>query len=133
MFDQKKSPYDLIGERQGIEKLVTAFYGLVRKDPILSPLFPEDLTETAYKQTLFLSQFLGGPPLYTEEFGHPMLRARHMPFPITDTHAKAWLACMERAMSMQNLDPHLQEFLLSRLKMTAYHMVNTERSENADT
>jgi hemoglobin len=133
MFDQKKSPYDLIGERQGIEKLVITFYGLVSSDPVLAPLFPEDLTETAYKQTLFLSQFLGGPPLYTEEFGHPMLRARHMPFPITDRHAESWLNCMERAMTLQKLDPELQEFLLSRLKMTAYHMVNTERSENADT
>jgi hemoglobin len=133
MFDEKKTPYELIGQRHGIEKLVTSFYALVSKDPVLSPLFPKDLTETAYKQTLFLSQFLGGPPLYTEEFGHPMLRARHMPFPITDVHAERWLSCMERAMTGQKLESHLQEFLLSRLKMTAYHMVNTERSENADT
>jgi hemoglobin len=137
MFDETKSPYYLLGEKQGIEKLVTTFYNLVSKDPMLSPLFPDDLTETAYKQTRFLSQFFGGPPLYTEEFGHPMLRARHMPFPITNTHAKAWINCMERAMTIEKLQPELQEFLLSRLKMTAYHMVNTnedsERGENADT
>jgi hemoglobin len=136
MFDETKSPYYLLGEREGIQKLVTTFYSLVSQDPLLSPLFPNDLTETAHKQTQFLSQFFGGPPLYTEEHGHPMLRARHMPFPITDSHAKAWLACMERAMTAHKLEPELQNFLLSRLKMTAYHMVNTEdseRGENADT
>jgi hemoglobin len=136
MMDEKKSPYFLIGEREGVEKLATVFYTLVSKDPILSPLFPEDLTETAYKQTQFLSQFLGGPSFYTEEFGHPMLRARHMPFPITNKHAEAWLSCMEKALTIQKLEPQLKEFILSRLKMTAYHMVNTEnseRGENADT
>lgn len=136
MFDETKTPYVSLGEREGIEKLVTTFYRLVGQDPLLSPLFPDDLTETAYKQTQFLSQFFGGPPLYTEEFGHPMLRMRHMPFPITNSHAKAWLSCMERAMVTHNLEPELKNFLLSRLKMTAYHMVNTEdseRGENADT
>ncbi|MFG6496381.1 globin [Fictibacillus sp. UD] len=136
MFDETKTPYDLLGKRAGIEKLVTTFYSLVGQDPLLSPLFPDDLTETAYKQTQFLSQFFGGPPLYTEEHGHPMLRARHMPFPIKNSHAKAWLTCMERAMAIHKLEPELQNFLLSRLKMTAYHMVNTEdseRGENADT
>lgn len=65
-----------------------------------------------------------------------MLKMRHMPFPITNSHAKAWLECMERAMAIHKLEPELQNFLLSRLKMTAYHMVNTEdseRGENADT
>ncbi|KZE63427.1 hypothetical protein AWM68_15555 [Fictibacillus phosphorivorans] len=136
MFDETKTPYVSLGEREGIEKLVTTFYRLVGQDPLLSPLFPDDLTETAYKQTQFLSQFFGGPPLYTEEFGHPMLRMRHMPFPITNSHAKAWLSCMEQAMATHNLEPELKNFLLSRLKMTAYHMVNTEdseRGENADT
>jgi hemoglobin len=132
MLDEKKSPYYLLGEKEGIEKLVTVFYSLVSKDTILSPLFPEDLTETAYKQTRFLSQFFGGPSYYTEEFGHPMLRARHMPFPITNHHAEAWLKCMEMAMTLQKIDPELQEFLLSRLKMTAYHMVNTEISERSE-
>ena len=46
-----------------------------------------------------MTQFLGGPPLYTEEHGHPMLRARHMPFEITQTRAKEWLQCMEEAMN----------------------------------
>lgn len=58
MFDETKTPYDLLGKRAGIEKLVTTFYSLVGQDPLLSPLFPDDLTETAYKQTQFLSQFL---------------------------------------------------------------------------
>lgn len=136
MFDESKTPYDLLGEKEGIEKLVTTFYNLVSQDSLLSPLFPDDLTETAYKQTQFLSQFFGGPPLYTEEHGHPMLRARHMPFPITHVHAKAWIACMEKAMTIQKIEPELQNILLSRLKMTAFHMVNTEdseRGENADT
>ncbi|MFC0189110.1 globin [Fictibacillus aquaticus] len=125
MNEKTAAPYEHLGGLQGIEKLVTVFYSYVSKDPLLSPLFPDDLTETARKQTQFLSQFFGGPPFYTEEHGHPMLRARHMPFPITKKHAAAWLDCMKRALNTRNVPLPLQEFILSRLTMTAYHMVNT--------
>ncbi|EIT84604.1 globin family protein [Fictibacillus macauensis ZFHKF-1] len=119
------TPYEHLGGEAVLSKLVTTFYAFVKEDDTLSPLFPDDLTETARKQIQFLTQFLGGPSLYTDEHGHPMLRARHMPFPISQQHATAWLQCMEKAMDAIALTGSLREFILSRLTMTAYHMVNT--------
>lgn len=117
-------PYEQLGGEEFVRRLVKAFYDRVAKHPDLIPIFPDDLTETARKQTQFLTQFLGGPPLYTEEHGHPRLRARHMPFEITPKRASAWLACMSEAMDEIELSGPLREQLYSRLVMTAHHMVN---------
>ncbi|MDA6141515.1 globin, partial [Escherichia coli] len=83
MKEKVKSPYELLGGEHTISKLVDAFYNRVASHPDLAPIFPIDLTETTRKQKQFLTQYLGGPALYTEEHGHPMLRARHLPFEIT--------------------------------------------------
>src|SRR5690625_7974996 len=88
--------YEAIGGYEVIEKLAKALYKRVGKHPDLIPIFPEDLTETARRQTLFLTQFLGGPPLFSEERGHPRLRRRHLPFEITPTRRDAWLRSEER-------------------------------------
>lgn len=107
-----------------IDRLVHAFYARVAVDPELSPIFPADLTETAEKQRLFLTQFLGGPSLYTEAHGHPRLRARHMPFPITPERARAWLRCMAAAMDEIGLAGPVRDEFFQRLSTTASHMVN---------
>ena len=83
MVEKPQMPYNLIGEKK-LSMLVEAFYNRVSNHPELASIFPDDLTETARKQKQFLTQYLGGPALYTEEHGHPMLRARHTPFPITE-------------------------------------------------
>lgn len=121
---QDLSPYELLGGEEVLSRLVDSFYANVSKDPDLSPLFPNNLDETARKQKQFLTQFLGGPSLYTEEHGHPMLRARHMPFIITPIQAERWLACMEKAMDEMNIEETIREYMLQRLTMTAHHMVN---------
>ncbi|WP_270181647.1 globin domain-containing protein [Alkalihalobacillus sp. CinArs1] len=124
----KQNMYDLIG-RSKLDELVNAFYNRVSQHPKLKPIFPADLDETARKQKQFLTQFLGGPPLYSEEHGHPMLRARHLPFEITPERATAWLTCMEDAMDEVELEIELKEHLLNRLTFTAHHMVNTGNPE----
>ncbi|MBU9713282.1 globin [Evansella tamaricis] len=121
----KMTPFEIIGEEK-LSELVDRFYELVSNDLELSPVFPEDLTETARKQKQFLTQFLGGPPLYSEEHGHPMLRARHMPFPITPKRAQAWLACMDTALSETSMDQAVKDYLYDRLTHTAQHMINTK-------
>ena len=118
------TPYEAIGKER-LSGLIDAFYNEVDSHPLLAPIFPDDLTETARKQKQFLTQFLGGPPIYTEEHGHPMLRARHLAFEITPVRAKAWLSCMERAMDQIHLESPLKEYLLNRLTLTAEHMINT--------
>ncbi|MGG4468055.1 globin [Paenibacillus alvei] len=127
MDNKMPTPYDVIGEKT-LSNLVDAFYERVGKHPDLAPIFPDDLTETARKQKQFLTQYLGGPQIYTEEHGHPMLRARHLPFPITEKRAKAWLSCMSEAMDEVELDDSIREGLFSRLALTAKHMINSEEN-----
>ncbi|GAA0380472.1 globin [Bacillus horti] len=117
--------YIRMGGEATLQKLVTLFYDKVAKHPDLAPIFPDDLTLTAEKQYKFLSQFFGGPPLYSQEYGHPMLRARHLPFEITPTRAKAWLACMHETLDQMELDKQVKDEMLSRFTTTAYHMMNT--------
>jgi hemoglobin len=122
------APYEAIGAEL-LSQLVDTFYERVASHPLLKPIFPSDLTETARKQKQFLTQYLGGPPLYTEEHGHPMLRARHLPFPITHERADAWLSCMSDAMDHVGLEGDIREFLFGRLELTARHMVNQTEAE----
>ncbi|WP_456275853.1 globin domain-containing protein [Bacillus sp. AK128] len=119
------TPFQAIGGEEVISRLVDAFYRRVGSHPDLEPIFPNDLTETARKQKQFLTQYLGGPSLYTEEHGHPMLRARHLPFEITPTRAKAWLACMDEAMDEIGFVGELRDGFYQRLVLTAQHMINT--------
>ncbi|GKV67577.1 hypothetical protein NCCP2716_00750 [Sporosarcina sp. NCCP-2716] len=122
-------PFEEIGEAR-LSELIDRFYAKVAVHPDLAPIFPDDLSETARKQKQFQTQYLGGPNLYTEEHGHPMMKARHMPFPITPVRAQAWLACMKEAMDDVGLEGPLRDIYYQRLVMTANHMVN--RSEEGD-
>ncbi|MFB9751782.1 globin [Paenibacillus hodogayensis] len=122
---ESKSLYEAIGGADALSRIVEAFYPKVQADPLIGPLFPPDIVPVMEKQKLFLTQFFGGPPLYSDQYGHPMMRARHMPFPITPERADAWLGCMKRALEESGLEPELQTLLLQRLKGPAYHFVNT--------
>lgn len=128
MVEKTVTPFESIGEKK-LHLLVEAFYNRVAKHPDLVPIFPNDLTETVRKQKQFLTQYLGGPPLYTSEHGHPMLRARHMPFEITATRAKAWISCMKEAMDEVGLAGPVREDFCARLILTAQHMINTSENE----
>ncbi|RNF38481.1 globin [Planococcus salinus] len=121
-------PYEEIGAER-LSRLIDAFYKRVGQHPKLKPIFPDDLTETARKQKQFMTQYLGGPNIYSEEHGHPRLKARHFPFPITPSRAQAWLECMSEAMDEVGLSGKLRENYYNRLVLTAHHMVNRQDSE----
>ncbi|WP_462408993.1 globin domain-containing protein [Neobacillus sp. Marseille-QA0830] len=129
MIENKLTPFEAIGEPT-LHRLVDTFYGLVAQHPDLAPIFPKDLSETARKQKQFLTQYLGGPSLYTNEHGHPMMRARHLPFPVTPKRAKAWLSCMKQAMDTVGLNGPIRDEFFSRLYLTAQHMINTPDSDD---
>ena len=93
------SLYDEVGEVFFVD-LVDTFYGSVAGDSLLRPMYPEDLSESRRHLTLFLIQYWGGPPTYQLERGHPRLRLRHAPFPITTEARDAWLAAMTNALSV---------------------------------
>src|SRR5690625_2218357 len=91
--------YEAIGGSETIDQIVEELYKRIGKHPKLIPIFTTDLTESARKQRLFLIQFFGGPQLYLQDRGHPMLRKRHLSFKITSERKDAWLECMYAALS----------------------------------
>lgn len=119
------SIYDNLGGAAGIRSLVEAFYPRVQKNALLAPLFPENIEPVMEKQYMFLSQFFGGPALFSEAYGHPMMRARHLKFPITPSLAGEWLKCMSEALQDIGVDETLRDFVIQRLSGPAYHFVNT--------
>jgi len=121
---ETKTVYEMIGGAQTVRSLVEAFYPKVEAHPDLKDLFPEDIRPVMEKQYLFLTQFFGGPPLYSQEHGHPMLRARHMPFEIDERRARAWLQCMAEALTEIGLAPEVRDQVWQRLSQTAAHMIN---------
>lgn len=117
--------YERLGA-DNLQLLVNNFYNLVFQDPTLSPLFKTDKELIKKKQYMFLTQFLGGPDLYSQQYGHPRLRARHLPHPITEEHAVAWLKCMHEAIQTLPIDDTLKKELFDRFPRTAFFMVNKE-------
>lgn len=126
MVQEFKTLFEEIGGTETIEKLVEAFYPRVYADPILSPLFEGDIEEIKQKQRMFLTQFLGGPPLYSQEFGPPAMKQRHMPFEITPKRAERWLSCMKDAFKETGLDQNSAAGpFYDRLMQVAAIMVNS--------
>jgi len=110
-----------------VRTLVERFYALMENLPEAAPiraLHPQDLAGSREKLFKFLSGWLGGPPLYVQEHGHPRLRARHLPFPIGTAERDQWMLCMERAMEEQNVEPQVRRDILDALFRTADHMRN---------
>lgn len=118
--------YEEIGAEK-IDELVNAFYPKVYTDPNLIPIFVGDINEIMRKQRMFLTQFTGGPPLFSEKYGSPRMRARHLPHEITPTRALSWLRCMKEAFEEVDLDKvPAGEAFYNRLREVAGIMVNTE-------
>src|SRR5699024_3086074 len=117
--------YEVIGEDKR-DELVNAYYHKVYEDTNLIPIFTGDMEEIMRKQRMFLTQFTGGPALFSEAYGSPRMRARHLPHEITPTRALSWLSCMKEAFEEVGLDqePVGEEFF-HRLQEVAAIMVNT--------
>lgn len=128
------TPYALLGGDSAVQRLVNRFYSLMDKVPEyhgIRKLHPQDLTGSRDKLYSFLSGWLGGPPLYLQKYGHPMLRARHLPFPIGIPERDAWLACMLQAMEDTGVHPELREELLKAFFGTADWMRNQPEPGNS--
>jgi len=104
--------YDRIGGHETFVKLVDEIYRGVAADAELRALYPEDnLVPAAERLRLFLEQYWGGPHTYSETRGHPRLRIRHAPFPVTPDMRDRWLTHMNAALDSLDLpDPELGEF-----------------------
>lgn len=115
--------YERIGQAT-LYEMIDIFYRYVAQDDRINHLFPGDFEETARKQKQFMTQFLGGPTLFSDEHGHPMMRARHMNFQIGEFEKIAWLENMTRAAHEVEMEEDIRAYLLQRLTLTAEHMKN---------
>ena len=122
-----RSAYEWIGGDAKVRALVDRFYDLMDLEPNyahLRQVHGSTLESARDKLYWFLSGWLGGPDLYVERFGHPRLRARHLPFSIGIRERDQWLACMFQAMKETEVDPVLAERLEQSFFKTADWMRN---------
>ncbi|AMO96271.1 bacterial-like globin family protein [Collimonas fungivorans] len=124
---QQASLYDMIGGAGKLRELVDRFYDLMDLEPqfsVIRALHPTTLDGSRDKFYWFLSGWSGGPDLYMERFGHPRLRARHLPYAIATPERDQWLRCMALAMQDVGMEERLQEHLLTSFFQTADWMRN---------
>jgi len=121
------TPYDLIGGEQAILNWVDRFYFYMDSLPEtqgIRAIHQPNLDSAKSKLFKYLSGWLGGPDLFVEEFGHPMLRARHLPFVIGESERDQWMLCMNKALDEMTIDPRLKTNLQNALQQLATHMIN---------
>lgn len=130
------TPYELLGGAAGLRSLVRRFYQLMDELPEaygIRKLHPQDLSGSEEKLFMFLSGWLGGPPLFAQKHGHPRLRARHLPFPIGVAERDQWLMCMRLALAQQVADGALRDKLYGALADLANHMRNRAETSHGAT
>lgn len=118
--------YDRVGGQPWFDALVERFYATVADDPVLRPMYPDDLTDSKAHLAGFLAQYFGGPPVYSEQRGHPRLRARHMPFAIGVAERDAWFGAMEAAVRSGGLSPEDEAAALEYFDRAATWMINQQ-------
>ena len=122
-----ETPFAWIGGESQVHALVDRFYDLMDLEPGYTALRAAHGTELANareKLKMFLTGWLGGPQRYTEQFGHPRLRMRHMPFSIGIAERDQWVACMDQAMQETAIDDALRTRLKDSFMQTADWMRN---------
>lgn len=118
----------LIGEDDGTRALANAFYDEMETNIHLKELLAvhqlplDDIREKFFK---YLSGWLGGPPLYENEYGHPRLRARHLDVKVTKKQRDLWMLCMNNALNKVVENEELKVYLRQTFSQLATHMINS--------
>ncbi|TCL74536.1 group II truncated hemoglobin [Rhizobium sp. BK251] len=121
--------YEAIGGENTVRALVHRFYELMDTLPEAShvrAIHPPSLTGSEEKLYEYLTGYLGGPPLYVEKRGHPMLRRRHFVASIGPVERDEWLLCFRRAMEETIANEKLRAIIWEPVERLAYHMQNRE-------
>lgn len=121
-----QSVFDRVGGRPYFDALVERFYAGVEQDPLLRPMYPDDLAESIEHTAGFLAQFFGGGTVqYSDHRGHPRLRARHGHLAIGGPERDAWVRHMTDAVHASGAPADAQAQMLEYFDMAATHMINT--------
>ena len=119
--------YETVGGLPFFERLVNVFYDGVADDPELLALYPEpDLSGARRRLTLFLAQYWGGPTTYSDECGHPQLRARHLRFAIDEAARDRWLRHMLHAVDEVSPNDEVRDALRAYFVPAAQHLRNDQ-------
>lgn len=127
MNEALPAPFERLGGEAGVRALVDRFYDLMELEPAyagLRALHPQSLDGSRDKLFWFLCGWLGGPDHYVQRFGHPRLRARHLPYAIGIAERDQWMACMIQALGEREIEPALADKLAESLFGTADWMRN---------
>ena len=118
----------IVGGDEFFETLVERFYAGVADDPVLRPLYPDDLTDSKRHLAAFLVQYWGGSQAYSEERGHPRLRMRHAPFVIGPAERDAWfrhmIAALNSLVAERDILPEAEQRMREYFSMSAEAMRN---------
>ncbi len=118
--------FEQVGGTPWFVNLIDRFYDAIETDPVVRPMYPEDLTESRSHMVGFLQQFWGGPTDYSDNRGHPRLRMRHAPFVIGETERNAWLGHMLDAVRSGDLSPELEQQMVDYFERASTHMINAD-------
>jgi hemoglobin len=121
--------YEMLGGESGVRALVDCFYDLMTLEPAyagIRALHPSELDGSRDKLFWFLCGWMGGPSHYIERFGHPRLRARHLPYAIGISERDQWMSCMRQALAERGVAASLSERLLEAFHGTADWMRNRQ-------
>ena len=118
--------YDAVGGQAFFDNLVDRFYDGVADDPVLRPLYPDDLGPARARLAGFLAQYWGGPPHYSAERGHPRLRMRHAPFVIGGAERDAWMGHMRASLAAAEMSDDLRATMLDYFESAATHLINKQ-------
>ena len=125
--DSPQTPFERIGGQPAVDRIIDVFYDRMDTLPeasVIRKLHPDDLGPIRTVLKKYLAEWLGGPPVYSQERGHPRLRARHLPFSIGDEERDAWMFCMRGAMNEVVTDAVAREWILQKLGPLADWMRN---------
>jgi len=121
--------YDRLGGQAAVARLVDAFYSQMdtrAEARVVRAMHEADLSSTKAVLAFYLTEWLGGPKLYSTQRGHPRLRMRHAHFAIGVAERDAWLACMGAALDATGAQPDLRDELMQAFFKTADWMRNTQ-------
>ncbi len=121
------TPFARLGGEAGVRALVDRFYDLMDLEPAyacIRGLHPSTLDGSRDKLFWYLCGWLGGPNHYIDRFGHPRLRARHLPYAIGTAERDQWMACMRQALREERVDAALAGKLIEAFSGTADWMRN---------